>query len=85
MRRLGRVIAFTGRRKLIVKSRFTPSLGASIYDRSGIKIGSVFDIFGSVKEPYVSISLDKGVEGASLVNCEVFVDVKKAKVRGRDG
>lgn len=41
--------------KLILKAEFTPRIGDEILDKKLRKVGVVFDIFGPVKSPYVSV------------------------------
>lgn len=55
MRKLGRVIRIRGGRKLIVKANFAPKILQVIYDEHLRPIGRVYDVFGPVSSPYVSV------------------------------
>ena len=56
MRRLGKLLhksLMTG--NLIVKAVTVPKIGEKVYDGEMRLIGFVYDVFGPVKSPYVSV------------------------------
>lgn len=55
MKKLGRGLHIsTATGNIIVKSSFEPKVGSKVFDGER-KIGMVFDVFGPVSSPYVSI------------------------------
>ena len=57
LRRLGKVIHISKRGALILRTEKTPPLGrdAIVVDVKVNKVGTVLDVFGPVKMPYVAI------------------------------
>ena len=55
MKRLGKVLHISKARKLILSTEINLKLGTQVYDSKLIPVGSVADIFGPVKKPYMSI------------------------------
>jgi rRNA processing protein Gar1 len=52
-----------------------------VYNKKGDKIGSVFDIFGPVSSPYVSVRL---LDGQEILNGKpIFFTEKKGKKKSR--
>lgn len=85
MKLLGRVLHLT-RRGLVVRVEETPSLGKEVYDSSNRKIGTILDIFGPVKGPYVAVKPDKGMKEedlAGLVGSEVYIEGKRHGKAGK--
>ena len=78
MKRLGTVLHVSPHGQLIVRLEETslPKINAKVVTKKMDRIGTVYDIFGPEKAPYVSVKLDKKMprSGAqSLVNDRVFV------------
>ncbi|HMK46470.1 MAG TPA: Gar1/Naf1 family protein [Methanocella sp.] len=78
MKRLGRVLHVSSHNHLIIRLEETslPKINAKVVTRKMDRIGTVYDIFGPERAPYVSVKLDKklprsGVQ--ALVNERVFV------------
>lgn len=45
-------------KKLVLKSETNPGIGTAVYDSEGKKVGKVYDVFGPIDEPFVSIDVD---------------------------
>lgn len=58
MRRLGKVIRIRENKRLIVKANFAPKISQTVYDETLKPIGKVYDVFGPVNAPYVSVILN---------------------------
>lgn len=78
MKRLGMVLHLSAHGLLIVRleEASLPKINAKVVSKKMDRIGTVYDIFGPEKAPYVSVKLDKrmprtGVQ--ALVNERVFV------------
>ncbi len=55
MKRLGRVLHLSSSRNLILKAETLPKIGSKVVDENLKSVGSVFDVFGLVASPYVSV------------------------------
>ena len=55
MFRLGRVLHFSTSKHLILNAMSLPRIGTTAYDEDLNKIGNVIEIFGPIKQPYLSI------------------------------
>ncbi|MGQ9719911.1 MAG: H/ACA ribonucleoprotein complex subunit GAR1 [Candidatus Jordarchaeum sp.] len=55
MRRLGKPLHQTPRGDLILRVNFTPRIGSKVVNKEMREVGQIFDIFGPVKTPYVSV------------------------------
>ena len=78
MKRLGRVLHLSSHNHLIIRLEETslPKINAKVVTKKMDRVGTVYDIFGPERAPYVSVKLDKklprsGVQ--ALVNERVFV------------
>lgn len=78
MKRLGIVLHLSTHGNLIVRSEDNalPKINAKVVNKKMDKIGTVYDIFGPEKAPYISVKLDKrfpksGVQG--LIKDRVYV------------
>lgn len=80
MKKLGKILHIsevTG--NLIVKSTYTPKIGAKVFDGELKEIGVVFDVFGPTNSPYVSIKpTSNKIAGKTL-----FFDEKVKRKRER--
>ena len=68
--------------KLIARSNKTPSPGGIVFDSNKNKIGKVSYVFGSTKNPYVSIRLFRSANRDKIEkNCgeKLFVSKPKSK------
>lgn len=78
MKRLGTVLHLSPHGHLIIRLEETslPKINAKVVTKKMDRVGTVYDIFGPEKAPYVSVKLDKrmprsGVQ--ALVNERLFV------------
>ena len=55
LNRLGKVLHVSSTRRLILRAETKPSLGTQVYDSKLRPVGSVAEIFGPVKKPYISV------------------------------
>lgn len=55
MNRLGTVIHISGSRKLILRTKIRVRPGIQAFDEELKPIGRIFDVFGPVRNPYVSV------------------------------
>lgn len=69
MKRLGKVLHVSKRGFIIVRSDKSPPMGpkAIVVDKKVKKIGTIQDVFGPVKNPYIAIRPFKGIELTELV------------------
>ena len=71
MRRLSKVLHISNQKHLIL--RVPPNqinalkIGQQIVTKNLAKIGRIFDIFGPVNHPYISIQLNPGIEGEDKI------------------
>jgi RNA-binding protein len=78
LKRLGTVLHLSPHGHLIIRLEETslPKINAKVVTKKMDRVGTVYDIFGPEKAPYVSVKLDKrmpqsGVQ--ALVNERLFV------------
>lgn len=55
MNKLGIVLQVSGSRKLILRTKIKVKVGVQVLNEELKPIGRIFDIFGPVKNPYVSV------------------------------
>ena len=55
MNKLGIVLQVSGSRKLILRTKIKVKIGMQVLNEKLKPIGRIFDIFGPVKNPYVSV------------------------------
>ena len=55
MRKLGTVLHISHRGYIILKTDKTPPIGARVVDKKVQDVGTIQDVFGPVKTPYVAI------------------------------
>lgn len=86
MRRLGRVVKIRGGRKLIVKANFAPKLLQTVYDERLRPVGRVYDVFGPVSSPYVSILVSPEIsENGVRLLLDKFLYIKAPSKRYKKG
>jgi len=73
LKRLGKVLHISRRGAIILRTDKTPPIGAQVVDKSVEVIGTITDIFGPVKEPYISIRAKEGVNTTKLVGQPVYL------------
>ncbi|NYT01822.1 MAG: RNA-binding protein [Methanosarcinales archaeon] len=74
MKRLGNALHVV-QQKLIVRGagESIPRANSPVIDRSGSRIGKVYDVFGPVKSPYIVVRLNRGVDSAGHVGKMLYV------------
>lgn len=77
MKRLGKVLHLSTHGNLIVRSDdgSLPKMNSSVLTKKMEKIGTVYDIFGPEKDPYVSVKLNKNFPVSkvkALINDRVY-------------
>jgi len=73
MKKLGFVYIISKRKRLIVKTDFIPKLGIEVYDRNKNKIGTVIDVLGPVKQPFVAVKPYNKDNIEQYLNQELFI------------
>lgn len=78
MKRLGTVLHLSPHGQLIVRLEETslPRMNAKVVTKKMDRIGTVYDIFGPEKAPYISVKLDKKLPESgikALVNERLYV------------
>jgi RNA-binding protein len=58
-----------------------PRVNSTVIDGKGTKIGRVLDVFGPVKQPYLVVRLNKGIDASVHVGKKLYV----GETSGRDG
>ena len=77
MKRLGKALHLSTHGNLIVRSDegSLPKVNSSVLTKKMEKIGTVYDIFGPEKRPYISVKLSKGFQESkakALINDRVY-------------
>jgi RNA-binding protein len=85
MKTLGKISHISNRGRLIVRSNQTPGFGMAIFLKNKERIGSVSDVFGPTKEPYISIKVHakNSKKPEYRVGETLYVSSKINKNRGR--
>lgn len=60
MQRIGRVLHISSNRNMILKAESLPRIRDRVVDEKLEPVGTVFDIFGPVSSPYVSVKTEIG-------------------------
>lgn len=82
MKVLGNILHIANSGKLIAKSSQTPPAGGLVFTDDKRKIGKVGDVFGPVKNPYVSVNLFKSANKRDLESRngeKLFVSINNKK------
>ena len=89
MRRLGKAMHLRGARRLVIKASFAPRISDIVYDDRMRPVGRVYDVFGPVDSPYVSVLLNPELgerEAEALVGRYFFVKSPfRRRAKGRRG
>ena len=85
LRVLGEVRNVSKTGKIIVRLATTkpPKIGDRIYDEKMREIGYVYDIFGPVSSPLVSIAPTADINLQSLVGRKLYVMMRRGGGRGK--
>ncbi len=66
MRRLGTVLHVSSHGYIVVKAELFPTTNSTVITKRMKKIGTVYDVFGPVKSPYVSVKPFKDIKKPDL-------------------
>ncbi|MGY5880769.1 MAG: Gar1/Naf1 family protein [Candidatus Thorarchaeota archaeon] len=75
MRRLGKVLHISKRGSIIIRTEKTPPVGSKslVMDKNAQEVGTIIDVFGPVKYPYVAIKPKRGYEPQKLVGQMLYL------------
>jgi len=82
LERIGKVLHITSDRNIIIKAENHAQIGDRVIDENLKPVGKVFDIFGPVSAPYVSVKADTE-NPQSLVDRILYLFPSKAMKKGR--
>ena len=57
MKKLGNISHISNRGRIILRSNHTPAFGLAVFTKNEKRLGTVQDIFGPTKEPYISVKV----------------------------
>ncbi|MEM3851660.1 MAG: hypothetical protein QXP70_01525 [Methanomassiliicoccales archaeon] len=78
MRLLGTVKCKRGTSRLLVSAACCPSEGDKVFDARGRGVGTVRMVFGNVRQPYVTVEMNRATGGSGLSGTELYImDVKE--------
>ena len=79
MRRLGKVLHISNRGSIIVRTEKTPPIGSKsiVMDKKAQEVGTIIDVFGPVKFPYVAIKPRRGFDPQKLVGQMLYLYKKQ--------
>lgn len=81
MRRLGKPLHLSAHGDLIIRVDFTPKIGSKVITKDMEEVGKIFDIFGPVKTPYVSVKPQVEPSTAEKLVDEVLYELVDEKKR----
>ncbi|MFW9926168.1 MAG: H/ACA ribonucleoprotein complex subunit GAR1 [Candidatus Thorarchaeota archaeon] len=78
MRRLGKVLHISNRGSIILQTEKTPSVGGRsvVLDKKAQEVGTIIDVFGPVKTPYIAIRPKKNIDSQKLVGQMLYLQKK---------
>ena len=79
MRRLGKVLHISNRGSIIIRTEKTPPVGRQtiVMDKQAQEVGTIIDVFGPVKFPYVAIKPNRGYDPQKLVGQMLYLYKKQ--------
>ncbi len=79
MRRLGKVLHISNRGSIILRTEKTPPVGRQtiVMDKKAQEVGTIIDVFGPVKFPYVAIKPNRGYDPQKLVGQMLYLYKKR--------
>ena len=79
MRRLGKVLHISNRGSIIIRTEKTPPVGRQtiVMDKKAQEVGTIIDVFGPVKYPYVAIKPNRGYDPQKLVGQMLYLYKKR--------
>jgi len=75
---LGRVLHLSRNKNLITRTITPPQIGMTVVDRKHQKVGTVKDVFGPVKNPYVSVKPDV-VKPEEYVGKTIYLNLRSKR------
>ncbi|MFW9835530.1 MAG: H/ACA ribonucleoprotein complex subunit GAR1 [Candidatus Thorarchaeota archaeon] len=78
MRRLGKVLHISKRGSIILRTDKTPPVGSRsiVLNKKAQEVGTIIDVFGPVKEPYVAIRPKRDLDTSKLVGQMLYLKKK---------
>jgi len=79
LRRLGKVLHISKRGSIIIRTEKTPPVGSKslVMDKNAQEVGTIIDVFGPVKFPYVAIKPNRGSDPQKLVGQMLYLYKKR--------
>ena len=71
MQRIGRVLHISSSKNAVIKAEKLPRIGDKVVNEKMDPVGMVFDIFGPISSPYVSVKTNAG-DPDRLVDCVLY-------------
>jgi RNA-binding protein len=82
LERIGKVLHVTSDRNIILKAENRAQIGDRVVDENLKPVGKIFDIFGPVSSPYVSVKVDTE-NSHSFIDRNLYVIPSKNLRKGR--
>jgi RNA-binding protein len=78
LRRLGKVLHISKRGSIILRTDKTPPVGnrSIVLDKKAQEVGTIIDVFGPVKEPYVAVRPKRDLDASKLVGQMLYLKKK---------
>jgi len=79
LRRLGKVLHISNRGSIIIRTEKTPPVGRQtiVMDKKAQEVGTIIDVFGPVKNPYVAFKPNRGYNPQKLVGQMLYLYKKQ--------
>ncbi len=82
LKKIGQILHIGPNERAIGKVKVVPNLGATVYDHRKKPLGTVVDIFGPVKSPYVEIEVT-GYNPKKVVNFPLYISPNPRRFKKR--
>jgi RNA-binding protein len=78
LRRLGTVLHVSNRGSIIVRTEKVPPVGGKsmVFDKRAQEIGTIIDVFGPVRNPYLAIRPCKESDPTKLIGQVLYIHKK---------
>jgi len=85
MKKLGKISHFSNKGRIILRSDQTPGFGLPVFNENKKRVGTIIDVFGPTKKPYISVKVfaKKSKNTGNRVGETLFVSSKPTKRWGR--
>jgi len=67
LQRLGTVLHVSSHKNLIIRGEFFPKINSTVLTKRLKKIGVIYDVFGPIKSPYISVRPFKHIPLSNLI------------------